>query len=402
MITARKHQSIGHHFGVQVRKPDLVDLFIKFLRLGLTAFGGPAMVAYIRELSVQRNKWLDEKTFKDGVVICQTIPGATAMQTAAYVGLRTRGIIGALATYIGFGLPAFFLMLILSLFYVRYHGIYLITSLFSGLAVIVVAIVANATYSFGRGAIKNYKEIVIAILAALLFWTDISPFLVIIAAALAGMVLFRKDKVVSSSAPYDKNNIAVTYKHVGLLLILLLAALFALYVTDAKLFTLAGLMLKIDTFAFGGGFASIPLMLHEIVDVRRWMDSKTFMDGIALGQITPGPIVITATFAGFIVDGIAGAIVATIAVFTPSFLILIAVTPVFDRLKNSVLFSKATQGILASFVGLLFFVTIKFALAVSWDTVKVLLGAAALTALLRKVNILYIVLAGAALSVLLF
>ena len=114
------------------------------------------------------------------------------------------------------------------------------------------------------------------------------------------------------------------------------------------------------------------------------------------------PIVITATFVGYIVYGIMGALVSTVAVFTPSFLILVLVTPVFDRLKASVLISKARKGILASFVGLLFFVTIKFALAVPWDVVKVVFGIAALTALIKRVNILYVVLIGAVISLFLF
>ena len=178
--------------------------------------------------------------------------------------------------------------------------------------------------------------------------------------------------------------------------------LIGIYYANIKLFNLAALMLKIDTFAIGGGFASVPLMLHEVVSVKGWMDYKTFMDGIALGQITPGPIVITATFVGYIVYGIMGALVSTVAVFTPSFLILVLVTPVFDRLKASVLISKARKGILASFVGLLFFVTIKFALAVPWDVVKVVFGIAALTALIKRVNILYVVLIGAVISLFLF
>ena len=90
-------------------KPTIMKLFFAFLRLGLTAFGGPAMVAYIQEMSVNRYKWLDDNAFKDGVVLCQSIPGATAMQTAAYVGFRSKGIPGALASFVGFGLPAFIL-----------------------------------------------------------------------------------------------------------------------------------------------------------------------------------------------------------------------------------------------------------------------------------------------------
>ena len=180
---------------------------------------------------------------------------------------------------------------------------------------------------------------------------------------------------------------------------ILLAALIGLYVVNADLFTLAAIMLKIDLFAFGGGFASLPLMLHEIVIVKGWMASGTFMDGIALGQVTPGPIVITATFVGYMVQGLAGAVVATIAIFSPSFFMVVTIAPVFDRLKSSPYFSRVIDGILASFVGLLIYVLIKFALAVPWDIVRIILGFASLAALLRKVDILYIVPAGAVLSV---
>jgi chromate transporter len=170
------------------------------------------------------------------------------------------------------------------------------------------------------------------------------------------------------------------------------------YLLNSILFNLAVVMLKIDLFAFGGGFASLPLMLHEIVNNREWLESKTFMDGIALGQITSGPIIITATFVGYLVYGIIGAVVATIAIFTPSFFMVIIVAPFFDRLKNSIYFTKAIDGIFASFVGLLLYVCIKFAIAVPWDIVRILLCLATLTDLLRKVNILYIVPTGAVIS----
>lgn len=151
-----------------------------------------------------------------------------------------------------------------------------------------------------------------------------------------------------------------------------------------------------------GGFASLPLMLHEIVTVKGWLDSKTFMDGIALGQITPGPIIITATFVGYMLHGLSGSLAATIGVFTPSFLILIAVALLFDRFKASAYFSGATKGILASFAGLLFFVTVKFALAVPWDAIRTLMVVAAFTALFKKIDILYIVLITAIVSLFLF
>lgn len=122
------------------------------------------------------------------------------------------------------------------------------------------------------------------------------------------------------------------------------------------------------------------------------------MDGIALGQITPVPIIITATFAGYLIDGIPGALVATIAIFTPSFFMVITIAPFFDRLKNSKYFMKVIDGIFASFVGLLLYVCITFTMVIPWDTVRLLLGLAALIASLRKVDILYIVPIGAVIA----
>lgn len=135
------------------RKP--LILFLAFLRLGLTAFGGPAMVAYIRDLAVKNNRWISEKSFRHGVAVCQSIPGATAMQVAAYVGLRAGGPLGALATYVGFGLPAFLLMVAMAAFYGRVHELATLVSAFKGLQVIVVALVANATLNFGMASIRK-------------------------------------------------------------------------------------------------------------------------------------------------------------------------------------------------------------------------------------------------------
>jgi len=383
--------------GNQTKQVNLVRLFMSFLRLGLTAFGGPAMIAYIKELSVNRNKWLDEETFKDGVSLCQSIPGATAMQMAAYVGLRSNGLIGALLSYTGFGLPAFTLMLMLSVAYVGAHELPFAVSLFNGLQVIVVAIIANATYSFGKGIFRNYRAIIVALISAALLWLGVSPFVVIVGAALAGTLFFVNPVSPVVPTHLGKGNQS-ELKQVMLLFFIFLAGLAVLYIANIKLFKLATLMLKIDLFAFGGGFASVPLMLHQIVDIRKWVDSKTFMDGIALGQVTPGPIVITATFVGYLMYGFAGAFVATVAIFTPSFLILTGVTPFFDRLKTSKYFVGATKGILATFVGLLFYVTIKFASAVPWDVVRVVLALGALIALIKKIDILYVVLIGAVIS----
>ncbi len=379
--------------------PRATRIFTAFLRLGLTAFGGPAMIAYIGRMAVERRRWLDEHTFRDGVALVQAVPGASAMQMAAYVGLKSRGVRGALAAYAGFGLPAFLLMLLFSVLYSGTRHLPVANALFTGLQVIVVAIVASATWSFGTDSLKTVRAGVIAAIAATLLWFGVSPFLVIAGAAVAGLVLY-------ASAP-NRRAAAFPASRAWLwpalmLVALVAAALAVLFIINRPRFDLAVLMLRIDLFAFGGGFASLPLMLFEIVKVHGWMSSNTFMDGIALGQVTPGPIVMTTTFVGYLVYGLSGAVIATLAIFTPSFLIIVIVTPFYDRLKSAAWFARATRGILASFVGLLFYVMVRFALAVPWDLPRALLGAAALAALLRKVDILYVVLAGAALSLLLF
>jgi chromate transporter len=179
----------------------------------------------------------------------------------------------------------------------------------------------------------------------------------------------------------------------------MVVGLLTLLLMQRTLFDLAALMFRIDLFAFGGGFASVPLMFHEIVEVRGWLDGPTFLNGIVLGQITPGPIVITATFVGYLLYGPIGGLIATLSVFSPSFLMVIGVAPYFDRLRASRRFNQAIGGVLCSFVGLLVTVTIRFAWPIPWDILRILLAGAAWAALLRKVDILWVVLIGAIASI---
>ncbi len=379
--------------------PSLTDLFLSFLRLGATAFGGPAMMAYVRDLAVARKKWIDQETFRGGVALAQSIPGATAMQTVAYVGLHARGVSGALVAYVGFGLPAFLLMLGFSILYGVSHDIHWVMSIFSGLQVIVVAIVAHAAFSFGRSSLKRPMHFVLAAAAAVAFGLALSPFYVVLGAAFFGALLLRSK---AEEQPAGMRGKGRDMRPVLVLLAILTIGLAVLFVLRPGLFSLAVLMLKVDLFAFGGGFASIPLMLQEIVYDRGWMDAHSFMDGIALGQVTPGPIVITATFVGYLTHGLSGALLATVAIFTPSFLLLVITAGFFDRLKRSPIFMRAVQGVLASFVGLLLYVTIRFAAAVPWDLMHALMMLASAIALFRKIELLYIVPISAALSLVLF
>jgi chromate transporter len=376
--------------------PNLSQLFTSFLRMGITAFGGPAMIAYLRKMAVGKKQWLDGESFQDGVALCQTIPGATVMQMAAYIGLKVRGVRGAVVSYVGFGLPAFLLMMALSFAYARTHELPTVISIFSGLQAAIVAVVANATLSFGRVSLKSWRNGAIALIAAILFGLMANPVLIILLAAFLGMVLNNRQTAARSTSHLS------TMPHTTLPLLFFLlastAALVLLFFFRKELFHLAILMSKIDLIAFGGGFASVPLMFHEIVEVRSWMDAQTLLNGIILGQFTPGPIVITATFVGYLVHGPFGALIATIAIFLPSFLILVGIAPWFDRVRSLPWFSRAIGGILCSFVGLLLSVTIRFALNIRWDLAHVTFAAVAFAALVFKVDILWVVLAGTVLS----
>ncbi len=382
--------------------PSATRLFLAFLRLGMTAFGGPAMVAYIGNLAVKKHRWLSQESFQDGVALCQSVPGATAMQTAAYVGLRAGGPRGALAAFAGFGLPAFVLMVILSALYQKTQDLQPVIAVFRGLHLIVIALIANAVVNFGRTSIKNVRDLLLGVGAGVFLACHGNPMLAIAGSAVLGLLIYRPTDmptVKEPASPQDTQRASWVPWAIVPLAAIGLAVLFLL---DRQLYSLAALMLRIDLFAFGGGFASLPLMLHEVVDSRHWLTHKTFMDGIALGQVTPGPIVITATFVGYQVAGLAGAIVGTISIFTPSFFMVLATVPYLDRMQHSLLFRQAIRGVLVSFVGLLAAVALNFTMAVSWTVLSVIVAVAASAALRLKIDILWVVLAGVIVSVAFF
>ena len=376
-----------------------VELFLAFLRLGATAFGGPAMVPYIRELVVKKNPWVSESSFQNGVGLCQSIPGATAMQTAAYSGLRAGGIRGALAAYAGFGLPAFLLMAIFSVAYTTLYTMPVGVAIFTGLRAIVIALMANAVINFSRSSLKNWRDILLAAATAVFLASGGPPVFAIVAAAGIALLLYRG---VDDPAQAEGKDAGGPQFRMGLLFAVALPTLAAilviLFFVDRRLAELAALMAKIDLFAFGGGFAAIPLMLHDVVQKQGWMSDATLMDGIALGQVTPGPIVITATFVGQQVAGLTGAVVATLAIFTPSFLLVILAVPYFDRWRQFTLFRRALRGALVCFVGLLFAVTVRFGFATPWGAITVSMAFFAFTALRFGVDVLWVVLTGVCLS----
>ncbi|NPA94937.1 MAG: chromate efflux transporter [Thermodesulfobacteria bacterium] len=383
--------------------PSLIKLFVSFLKLGLTAFGGPAMVKYIKDLSCRKNHWVDPEVFDHGIALVQTIPGATAMQAAAYAGLKARGGAGALVAFTGFALPAFFLMLALAAGYKHAMNIDLVVSCFKGLKVIVVAIVANATLGFGKKMIRTWQDLALMIPAAAYLFFKGSPVVVILACALAGIFLYRKVLGSSSgranlSGVLGETDTRDALKWAAIVALIAVGVLGVLYLVRPFLFKLCAIMMKVDFFAYGGGYASLPLMLHEIVEKRGLLDKAVFMDGIALGQVTPGPIVITAAFVGYLLSGVLGAVLCAWAIFTPSLFMLLVTSPFYDGFKDAALFKRAMRGVLASFVGLLLAVFLSFAMAVHWGPASLTIGIAAFLALYKKVDILWVVLVAALIS----
>lgn len=377
--------------------PHRTRLFVEFLRLGAVAFGGPAMVAHIRRLAVERQGWMDDAEFREGVALCQAIPGATAMQCAAFIGLRTRGLTGALCAFAGFVLPAFLLMLSLSLGYGKALTLPAGLALLEGLRWVVVALMAHAAWDLGKGHLRSTPDALLAAGAALLFFLKLHPLLILLAAVLAGRLRSRSD---GPAAPATSGPLRHTpwrspliLGAAGMLLVGMLALARPLL---AQLFVS---MVKVDLLAFGGGYTALPLLFREVVDLQGWLPARTFLDGITLGQATPGPIVITATFIGHQVAGLVGALAATAGIFLPSLFMLTLVEPWFQRLNRRPDFREVSRCLLLSFAGLLTAVTVQFVLDTHWTWPGLLMALAAFGLLLRKVDVRWVVLGGGLLSI---
>jgi chromate transporter len=386
--------------------PPLSLLFTRFLKLGATAYGGPAIIGQIKETVVRKYGWLKEEEFLQGVALCQLIPGATFVQLSTYIGYRLRGIWGAFVCATAFVIPAFILLVILSMLYFNLGNLWFIESLFKGLGAIVVAVVLNAFISFGKPILKDWKIVLISILSFLAFLFRWNIVLVFILAAAAALLLQPK---VSRAAPVSPpaevslpQKKGGDYPFLGVLAILICLIFVVCYLVNVTLFNLSIALAKIGALAFGGGFTIIPMIQYEVVDRFQWISTKEFLDGIAMGQVTPGPIMITATFLGYKLAGFGGALMATIAIFSPAFFIVTLLNPQYDRLKKWGSVRTMEQGILASFVGMLGLVLYNFGRAAFVDIVSIMLAGAAFVALLKKIGLPYILLFGAVLSIFLF
>jgi chromate transporter len=376
-------------------RPGLLSVFVVFLRIGATAFGGIAMIPQIEAHIVHRRKWVMHEAFQAGVALAQLIPGATVMQVAGYAGGQIGGPIYAGAAFVGFALPAFVLMLALSAAYQSLSGVPLGAAVFQGFEASVTAIVAHAAFTYGKRAVTNAKQYALGAIAIVAFMADLSPALIVLFAGAAGTWLFQSPPG-QGSLPWSVQRRDF---HAPIILALTGAAiLLSLNWLDPKLGSLAAVMAKIDLFAFGGAFGSLPLMLHEVVEVRHWLEPGPFLDGIALGQVTPGPVMVTAAFVGWHLANFTGALVATVGIFFPSFVVLLACRPIAERLRRHRLAGPAMKGISASVAGMIVATGIKFVLLIKWTPFLIGLAICATAGLSAGLGPLWVVIAGALLS----
>jgi len=388
-------------------EPSLGEIARAFLHLGLTAFGGLAMVEPMRKMAVEKQAWLHQEEFLDGLALCQLLPGATVVQLGTYVGYRLRRVAGALIAAAAFILPAFILMLALSFLYFKYTDISWVQAVSRGMGAVVIALLLQALWRLSQAVRKHWLDAVIALLALGAFWLRVNFLLVFLLAGLLrmalGLWLFAghdsQNPAVASTIPRLRQTLAlVTLALFGIALVV-----WGLGRLQPDLAKMAKIFLKIGVVSFGGGYAMIPILQWDVVNAWHWLTLKQFMDGILLGFITPGPIIILATFVGYRVYGLLGAGVATIAIFLPPIVLIIFLTPYYQRLKEARWMRPAIQGILAALVGMLALVTLQMGQAALSGGKDLLLTAAAGVALIVfEVNLLWIVPAVVGLSLIMF
>jgi chromate transporter len=378
-----------------------------FLHLGATAYGGLAMVEPIRRHIVQEKGWLNQKEFLDGLALCQLVPGATVVQLAAYVGYHLRKTKGALVAAAAFILPAFFLMLGLSWLYFSYGELVWVKTVSKGLGAVVIALLVQTLWRFQEIVRRHRLDVTVTLLTLGALWGGINYLAVFLGAGLLRLVLGWKLLPLPEFAVEDRacsvpNTGLVITQVIGTLTMLALVV-WGLWIVDGQLGLMSLIFLKIGVIAFGGGYVMIPILQWDMVDHLGWLTLRQFLDGILLGFVTPGPIIITATFIGYWIKGLVGAVAGTVAIFLPPILIIIFLSPYYQWVKESRWMRPVIQGILCALVGMLILVVFQMGRAslVDWQSWVIMVGAAAALIAFR-INLLLVVIGAAGISLLIF
>jgi chromate transporter len=320
---------------------DLRRLTRYFLKLGCVGFGGPiATVGYMQRDLVERTGWLERNDFVDGVALGQTMPGPLAAQVVMWVGYLRAGALGALATAATFILPSFLFVLGIAALYVHYQGLSWVQSVFHGVAPAVIAIVALAALKLAR--LTNGRELRLWAISTVTFLvtalTGAEIALLFVGAGIV-MLLWEAPPRIRRGAPA---------------LLLLRAARPAGVLAAGGAGTLVPLalfFLKAGALIFGSGLAIVPFLREGVVHDHHWLTSTQFLDAVAMGLVTPGPVVISATFIGYVVAGLPGAAVATVAIFLPIYLGVVVPGRWFVRHRENPQLKAFVRGATAAAAG---------------------------------------------------
>ncbi len=340
--------------------PTSLYLFLTFLWLGATAFGGyMSLVAIVQKQLVEIDKRLKEEDLLDAVSLASILPGPVAVNVIACVGYRMGGIMGAVAAFCGIILPSFLLVILLSWVYFTYGNLTAVKNIFTGITKTITKQLLTVAAGMARKVMKSAPQWIIGAISAILLAVmgGFSLTLgLIVASGVAGYFLFRhpNNGDAASSAPARPlwKNLLIVCAVIALLFCLCLWGGRMVHVPLGirLLSTFSGISLTL----FGGGYVVIPALHELFVDNLGWLSSGEFADGIAIGQITPGPIFITATFIGYKVAGVLGALEATIGMFTPPAILIILLSRYINWFSHSTGWKSAMQGIRAAVIGMIF------------------------------------------------
>jgi len=370
-------------------RPTLLKLCGAALYVGTVGYGGPAILAQMKRTFVDEKGWISERDFMDALSLAQILPGATGVCLMGYIGHKLRKPWGGILVPACFVLPAAILMTVASWAYFRYLGIKVIQSLFTGLGALVVALLVNATLQLGRSVLKpgtgaKYKDVLIAGMAFLAFYFGrVNVIALTLGAGLLGLVFYAKEPGENAKEHSAAHKGVIQKPYAPLLAIGIIALGMITFPLSRRMFAT---FFGIGTFAFGGGFAAIPLIQSRVVDQLHWLTLAQFRDGIALGQVTPGPVFITATFIGYKVMGFVGALVSTVAIFMPSLAAMIALSEVHGAVRHFKAVKATIRGVLAGFIGLIAGVTVQFAVKslIGWQTWLIFCGCLLVVVYLKK------------------